>query len=78
MEVRALLKHTRTTPQKARLVANLIRGKNVNDAINILAFTRKRAAEKFQKLLTYQMILPEIQALHLHVFQLYLVKIQLV
>jgi len=51
MEVRASLKHTRTTPQKARLVANLIRGKNVNEAINILAFTRKRVAEKFQKLL---------------------------
>ena len=51
MEVRALLKHTRTTPQKARLVAKLMRGKNVNDAINILAFTRKRAAEKIQKLL---------------------------
>jgi large subunit ribosomal protein L22 len=29
----------------------LIRGKNVNDAINILAFTRKRAAGVFQKLL---------------------------
>jgi large subunit ribosomal protein L22 len=51
MEVRASLRHTRTTPQKARLVANLIRGKNVNEAINILAFTRKRVAEKFQKLL---------------------------
>lgn len=51
MEVKASLKHTRTTPQKARLVAALIRGKKVNDAINILAFTRKRVAEKFQKLL---------------------------
>ena len=51
MEAKALLRHTRTTPQKARLVANLIRGKNVNDAINILSFTRKRVAEKFQKLL---------------------------
>ncbi len=51
MEVRALLRHTRTAPRKARLVADLIRGKNVNDAINILAFTRKRAAGVFQKLL---------------------------
>ena len=51
MQVKALLRHTRTTPQKARLVANLIRGKNVNDAINILSFTRKRVADKFQKLL---------------------------
>ena len=51
MEVRALLRHTRTTPRKARLIANLIRGRNVNDAINVLAFTRKRAAGMFQKLL---------------------------
>ena len=51
MEVRALLRHTRTAPRKARLIADLIRGKNVNDAINILAFTRKRAAGTFQKLL---------------------------
>ena len=36
MEVRALLRHTRTAPRKARLVADLIRGKNVTDAINIL------------------------------------------
>ncbi len=51
MEVRAILRHTRTTPQKARLVANLIRGKNVNDAINILTFLQKRVAKEFQKLL---------------------------
>ncbi|MBT7709014.1 MAG: 50S ribosomal protein L22, partial [Nitrospina sp.] len=36
MEVKALLKHTRTAPRKARLIAGLIRGRNVNDAINIL------------------------------------------
>ena len=51
MEVRAILRHTRTTPQKARLVANMIRGKNVNDAMNILAFLQKRVAGEFQKLL---------------------------
>lgn len=51
MEVRAILRHTRTTPQKARLVANLIRGKNVNDAMNILTFLQKRVAKEFQKLL---------------------------
>lgn len=51
MEVRAILRHTRTTPQKARLVANMIRGKNVNDAINILTFLQKRVAKVFQKLL---------------------------
>lgn len=51
MEVRAILRHTRTTPQKARLVANMIRGKNVNDAMNIVTFLQKRVAGEFQKLL---------------------------
>ncbi len=51
MEVRAILRHTRNTPQKARLVANMIRGKNVNDAMNILTFLQKRVAKEFQKLL---------------------------
>jgi large subunit ribosomal protein L22 len=51
MEVKAILRHTRTTPQKARLVANMIRGKNVNDAMNILTFLQKRVAGQFQKLL---------------------------
>ena len=51
MEVRAILRDTRTTPRKARLVADLIRGKNVNEAMNILAFTRKRVAKSIQKLL---------------------------
>ena len=51
MEVRAVLKRTRTAPQKARLVARLIRGKNVNDAMNILQLTRKKAARIIQKIL---------------------------
>ncbi|MBI4383607.1 MAG: 50S ribosomal protein L22 [Nitrospinae bacterium] len=51
MSVRAIIRHTRTTPRKARLVADLIRGKNVNEAMNILAFARKRVARTFQKLL---------------------------
>ncbi|SVE31527.1 uncharacterized protein METZ01_LOCUS484381, partial [marine metagenome] len=51
MEVKALLRHTRTAPQKARLVAQLIRGKSVNDAMNILQFTHKKAARIMQKIL---------------------------
>ena len=51
MEVRAVLKHTRAAPRKARLVGNLIRGKNVNEAINALTFLRKRVAIKIQRLL---------------------------
>ena len=51
MEVRAVLRHTRLAPQKTRLVARLIRGQNVGDAMNILQFTRKKAARVLQKLL---------------------------
>ena len=51
MEVKAILKRTRTAPQKARLVARLIYGKNVNDAMNILQLTRKKAARIMQKIL---------------------------
>ena len=51
MEVKAILNRTRTAPQKARLVAKLIYGKNVNDAMNILQLTRKKAARIMQKIL---------------------------
>ena len=34
-------------PQKARLVADMIRGKNVTEAMNVLTFTRKKALVKF-------------------------------
>jgi len=51
MEVKAILNRTRTAPQKARLVARLIYGKNVNDAMNILQLTRKKAARIIQKVL---------------------------
>lgn len=51
MDIKAILRHARTSPQKARLIADMIRGKDVNDAMNILSFTRKKAAGMFQKLL---------------------------
>jgi large subunit ribosomal protein L22 len=37
-------KFARISPQKTRLVVDLIRGKRVQDAMNLLKFTRKRAA----------------------------------
>jgi len=39
-----------TSPRKMRLVADLVRGKNVMDAINILKFTNKAAALSLEKL----------------------------
>ena len=44
-EVSAILKGVRISPQKARLVANLIRGKKVDNALNILNFSPKKGAE---------------------------------
>ncbi len=40
----------RISPRKARLVVDLVRGKNVEDALNILNFTQKRAAKTVHKL----------------------------
>ena len=41
----------RSTAQKTRLVVDLVRGKDVSEAENILAFTNRRAAEPVLKLL---------------------------
>ncbi len=51
MEAKATLKFVRTSPRKARLVANLIREKNISKALNILHFTNKLAARIIEKLL---------------------------
>ncbi len=51
MEVRARLRFARIAPRKARLVADLIRGKRSEEALNILHFTRKAAAKILVKLL---------------------------
>lgn len=44
MEVAAHLKFARLSAQKCRLVADQIRGKHVNEALDILTFSPKRAA----------------------------------
>jgi large subunit ribosomal protein L22 len=51
MEVKARLRFTRIAPRKARLVADLIRGKKSEEALNILTFTPKAAARIIVKLL---------------------------
>jgi large subunit ribosomal protein L22 len=50
-EVKARLRYLRIAPRKVRLVADLIRGKSVEEAERILNFTRKRAALPLLKLL---------------------------
>lgn len=51
MEVTAKLRYVRVGSQKARLVADAVRGKNVNEALRILAFMPKKSAELIKKLL---------------------------
>jgi len=46
---KATAKTVRTSPRKARLVIDLIRGKSVADAISILKFTPNKSAETFKK-----------------------------
>ncbi|MCG8459160.1 MAG: 50S ribosomal protein L22 [Holophagales bacterium] len=51
MEVVAKLRHLQSSPQKVRLVADLIRGRDVEEAVIILKHTKKRAARPLEKLL---------------------------
>ncbi len=49
MEVSAKLRGVHLSPQKARLVANMVRGKKVDKALDILTFTPKKGAEIIKK-----------------------------
>jgi large subunit ribosomal protein L22 len=51
MEVAAKLKHARISPQKCRLVADQVRGKPVEQALQILTFSPKKAAAIIKKVL---------------------------
>ena len=50
-ETRAVLRGVRLSVDKGRLVADLIRGKKVDQALNILQFTQKKAAVIVKKVL---------------------------
>jgi len=51
MQVSAILRGTRLSAQKARLVADLVRGKPVDQALNILTFSPQKAAFTIKKVL---------------------------
>src|SRR2546430_1576162 len=51
MEFTAQARFTRVSPQKARLVLDLIKGRRVEEAMNTLAFTKKGIAPDIQKVL---------------------------
>lgn len=51
MQARAEAKHMRISPRKMKPIADLVRGKNVKEAQNILKFTPRKGAEIFLKVL---------------------------
>jgi large subunit ribosomal protein L22 len=51
MEATATLKYLKASPQKVRLVADLVRGRKVDEALHILQFTKKSCAKDLEKLL---------------------------
>ncbi len=51
MEVRAVARHVRVSPRKARQVVDMIRGKDVNEALATLKYLPKRSTSHVEKLL---------------------------
>ncbi|HUP50051.1 MAG TPA: 50S ribosomal protein L22 [Thermoanaerobaculia bacterium] len=51
MEATATLKYLKASPQKVRLIVDLVRGKKVEEALQILRYTKKGAAKDLEKLL---------------------------
>ncbi len=51
MEVEAKLRYARISPQKCRLVADVVRGQPVNNALNVLKFMPKKGADLIYKVL---------------------------
>jgi len=51
IEAQALARHVRMSPQKVRLVVDLIRGQRAEEALQILRYTKKRAARDIEKVL---------------------------
>lgn len=50
MTAKAILRGARVSPQKARLVADLVRGLDIDQAMEVLTFTRKKSADMIKKL----------------------------
>ena len=51
MQVSAILRDARISPQKCRLVADMVRGQQVGDALAVLAYTPKKGARIVRKVL---------------------------
>lgn len=75
MEVSARLRYLQASPQKVRLVADQVRGKNVEEASQILRFSKKHAAKPIEKLLKSAIANAEDQDEHLDLDRLYVKEI---
>jgi large subunit ribosomal protein L22 len=75
MQVSAQLRFVSVGPQKARLVADLIRGKNIDKALDILAYSPKKTATIIHKLLMSAIANAE-NNFGLDIDELYVSKIQ--
>jgi len=74
MEVKARLRFVRVGPRKARLVADMIRGKGSEEALNVLTFTKKAVAKILIKLLK-SAIANATQKKNIDIDRLYIKKI---
>jgi len=70
MEARATQKYIRVSAQKARLVVDLIRGKNAGDALSVLTYTKKRVTSAVEKVLRSAISNAEEKDEHVDVDQL--------
>ncbi|MDP9120636.1 MAG: 50S ribosomal protein L22 [Acidobacteriota bacterium] len=75
MEVRARLRYLQGSAQKVRLVADLIRGKGVQDAVNLLRVTHKSAARHIEKCLKSAIANAENREDHVDVDRLFVKEI---
>ena len=50
-EAKAILRHVRMAPRKARLVVDMVRGRNAAEALALLKYTRRSAARVVEQLL---------------------------
>lgn len=51
MEAKAVAKHIRISPRKMKPIADLVRGKNANEAVAILKFTPRKGARVLKKVI---------------------------
>lgn len=71
--MKSKLRFLRVSPRKTRLVVDLVRGKDVEEAIGILTFTRRAASEPVRKLIESAMA--NAEAADIDVDNLYVKKI---